>query len=141
MLTARVGRPVNAAPPTTTADRARSAPDRPRTSVRPLMVGYLRVHKLTAEPAQVTAVFNEYARRQGFSLAEVFIEQDSTAPAAFGRLIEAVKHRSAGAIAFPTIDHLAVLGSAPLDEMLQRLTGAQLHEMDRVVPPLGPPVV
>jgi hypothetical protein len=138
MLTARVGRTVTGTPPpTAAADRARSAPDRPRTSVRPLMYGYLRVHKLKAEPADVASVFNEYARRQGFSLAEVFIEQDSTTPAAFGRLIEAVKHRSAGAIAVPTIDHLAVLGSAPLGEMLQRLTGAKLHEMDRVP---GPPL-
>ncbi len=83
-------------------------------------------------------MFREYAQGQGFNLAEVFIEQDSTAPAAFGQLIEAAKHGLGRAIAVPTIDHLAVLGSAPLDEMLQRLTGAKVHEMDRVVPPLPP---
>lgn len=128
MLAARVrhlDRPITSAKlvPVTTS--------RPITSVRPLMFGYLRVHKLKATPAEITAVFDEYARRKGFRLAEVFIEQDSTTPSAFGDLIAAVKHHSARAVVVPSIDHLAVLGGTPLREMLQRITGAQVHEMDR----------
>lgn len=117
--------------PAVLSKRVPASADRPISGVPPLMVGYLRVHQLKATRAEITAVFDEYARRKGFRLAEVFIEQDSTTPSAFGELIAAVKHHSARAVVVPSIDHLAVLGGTPLREMLQRITGAQVHEMDR----------
>lgn len=103
----------------------------------PVMLGYLRLGQLTMSPAQVTALFSDYARRNGFWLAEVFIEQDSTTPAAFDSLLRAAKQRAAHVIAVPSVDHLAVLGSTPLNHMLERITGAQLHEMDQVPVEIG----
>jgi hypothetical protein len=102
------------------------------------MFGYLRIPLLNATPDGVVALFRDYAHRTGCHLAEVFVEQDATAPAAFDSLITAAKHRPGCVIAVPSIDHLAVVGSAPLDQMLQRITGARIYEMNRE---LGMPVV
>lgn len=96
----------------------------------PVMLGYVRLSQLRMSPAQATAAFSDYARRNGFWLAEVFVEQDSTRPAAFDSLLRAAKQRAAGVIAVPSVDHLAVLSNTPLNHMLERITGATLHEMD-----------
>lgn len=103
----------------------------------PVMLGYVRLGQLRMSADQVIGMFNDYARRNGFWLAEVFIEQDSTTPAAFDSLLKAAKQRAARVVAVPSVDHLAVLGSAPLNQMLERITGAELHEMDRAPAPTG----
>jgi hypothetical protein len=121
-----------ARPPGQATHAGQAAPGAP-----PVMLGYVRLGQLRMAPDQVIAMFNDYARRNGFWLAEVFIEQDSTTPAAFDSLLKAAKQRAARVVAVPSVDHLAVLGSAPLNHMLERITGAQLHEMDRAPAPTG----
>jgi hypothetical protein len=123
----------NQPPPTSQA----RPPGQATPSAPPVMLGYARLGQLRMSPDQVIAMFNDYARRNGFWLAEVFIEQDSTTPAAFDSLLKAAKQRAARVVAVPSVDHLAVLGGAPLNHMLERITGAQLHEMDRAPAPTG----
>lgn len=122
--------PGQATPVSPAAHAGQVAPGAP-----PVMLGYVRLSQLGMSPAQATAAFSDYARRNGFWLAEVFVEQDSTRPAAFDSLLRAAKQRAAGVIAVPSVDHLAVLGNKPLNHMLERITGAQLHEMDHA--PVG----
>ncbi|HEY3013895.1 MAG TPA: hypothetical protein VGJ41_02235 [Nocardioides sp.] len=105
---------------------------------RPLMLGYLRVHELAsnADADQIREPFESFAEREGYALGHVFIEQDCTAPGGFTALIDAVKSGHAQAVAVPSLEHLAVLGAQPpLDEFLQRATGAQVLVMDAAGPP------
>jgi hypothetical protein len=102
-------------------------------SVRPLLFGYLRVHRLAAgtRPEAVNDQFATFAHAEGYSLVSVFVDQAHTAPAGFAALIEAVKRYEAQAVAVPTLDHLAVLGAPPpLKDFLQRVTGVQVLTMD-----------
>lgn len=122
-----------ARPPGQATHAGQAAPGAP-----PVMLGYARLGQLRMSPDQVIAMFNDYARRNGFWLAEVFIEQDSTTPAAFDSLLKAAKQRAARVVAVPSVDHLAVLGRTPLNHMLERITGAHLHEMDPVTGPTEP---
>ncbi len=102
-------------------------------SAKPLMFGYLRVHRLAPEVTReaIAARFDEFASIEGYSLAGVFVDQARTAPAALGALIDAVKQYDARAVAVPTLDHLAVLGAdPPLVAFVQNATGAQVMAMD-----------
>jgi len=96
---------------------------------RPLLFGYLRVPALAKDvgPAEVRSRFGAFADTEGYALGAVFVDQAHTAPAGFDALIEAVKTYDAHAVAVPSLDHLAVLGtSATLTAFLQRVTGARV---------------
>jgi len=115
---------------------AREESGDPPDLTKPLMFGYLRVSELAPglTPADIWPVFHEYAEREGYALAEVYVEQDGTAPVAFGGLLDAVKQHGARAVAVPTLEHLAVLSkrSRPtLDGLVRRATGAQVLTMDQ----------
>jgi hypothetical protein len=102
---------------------------------RPLMFGYLRVRELAPgiAPADIWPAFNQYAEKEGYALAGVYVERDCSAPIAFGGLLDAVKQHSAQAVAVPTLEHLAVLGPnarPTLDGLVRRATGAQVLVMD-----------
>lgn len=103
---------------------------------KPLMFGYLRVRQLADDvtPGEISAQFAEYADTEGYALAGVFVDQDSTRPRGLDALIDAVKKFDARAVAVPTLDHLAVLASSqpPLVKFVQNATGAQVLAMDEL---------
>ncbi|HYU85880.1 MAG TPA: hypothetical protein VEK80_13860 [Kribbellaceae bacterium] len=76
---------------------------------RPLAFGYLRAHILMTENelADAKADLADFAAREGFCLAAVFVERIDRAPAAFTALVAEVKCSEAQAVIVPGLHHLA----------------------------------
>jgi hypothetical protein len=96
---------------------------------RPLILGYLRKHLLITEHelADVQERFAHFARREGFDLVAVYVEEIETAPAAFEDLVQAVYQLRPGAIVLPSLFHLAGLGAPhTIKGHFEHLTGARV---------------
>lgn len=94
-----------------------------RVSVKPVLFGYLRL-RVTATSGEETRGRRElaaFAQREGFSLAQVFVDANENRPhAALCRLIHVARQCDGAAVAVP---HLGHLGSGPQarQEMRRRL--------------------
>jgi len=104
------------------------------TAIRPLLLGYVRVHQGMTEAELVRAKdrLHTFAQVEGFAMGAVFTEYAETAPAAFHALVDAVKRHEVRAIVVPSRRHLAVLGALPtLERYLECCTGAPVLTVDR----------
>lgn len=74
----------------------------------------------------------DYAEREGYTLAEVFIEQDEIGSSAFAALMEALKRGQARIVIVPTMQHFAHLPSlrVAMKVHIERETGARVVVID-----------
>ncbi|MFF1822513.1 hypothetical protein ACFVWG_34745 [Kribbella sp. NPDC058245] len=90
-------------------------------------VGYLRQYPsmTRVELDQAAVQLAVFARRRGFVLRKVFVEQLATDPAAFDALVHMVKQREIPVIVVPTDAHLSAVGGGETKaRRLERETGA-----------------
>lgn len=91
---------------------------------KPILLGYqtVRVGTPQFEVARGRRVLAKYAAREGFALAEIFVDQDPNRPcSAMAALIEVARRSGVAAIVVPT---LTDLGRLP---RVQRLTRERLE--------------
>jgi hypothetical protein len=96
---------------------------------RPLAFGYIRAHILMTEHelGDAKADLTDFAIREGYCLAAVFVERVDRAPAAFTALVAEVKRSEAAAVIVPGLHHLAPLGAAQAArDHLEHYTGARV---------------
>jgi hypothetical protein len=96
---------------------------------RPLLIGYIRKHFLMT-PSELEHFKKElvtFARREGFTLQAIFVEEVETAPAAFQSLMEAVGRLEVTAVVVPSLVHLSALSTpTSMKEHLEHYTGARV---------------
>lgn len=95
----------------------------------PLLLAYVCRPLLRTEGEFVRAKdrLTEFAEREGFALGELFVEEETTAPAAFEALIEAASHDEVGAVVVPSMLHLTALcAPTAMRNRFEHLTGARL---------------
>lgn len=106
-------------------DASPSRPDQPL----PLLLAYVCKPLLRTEGEFVRTKerLSQFAEQEGFALGEMFVEEETTSPAAFEALIEAASHHEVSAVVVPSMLHLTVL-SAPtaMRNKFEHLTGARL---------------
>jgi hypothetical protein len=99
--------------------------------MRPVIYGYMRIVGDTAiddEVARIQTELAAYARREGFTLDEVFAEKVSRSEPAFDCLIDALKRNDVRDIIVPSLWHFARLPGLQ-DAMRQHIeqeTGARI---------------
>ncbi|PZS26827.1 MAG: hypothetical protein DLM59_17505 [Pseudonocardiales bacterium] len=95
------------------------------------MLGYLQVR-----PGPTSELLDwlhsdlvTYAEREGFALADVFVERADSGRAALSGLVEALKHQEIGAVVVPALEHLSGFpgGRQALRLLIERDTGARVH--------------
>jgi hypothetical protein len=98
--------------------------------MRPLIIGYLNPRPFTSdeEVARLKRELTSYADREGFSLADIYVEQVGSHASAFNALIDAVKRQDVQAVVVPALYHLARFPGLQLamKELLERETGARV---------------
>jgi hypothetical protein len=91
------------------------------TMAQPLLFGYLRI-RITDDPGRAywgQRLIRDYAEREGYTLAQVFVEENENAPcAALVQLIDAARHREGAAVAVPDRQDLG--SYAPAQHQLRR---------------------
>ena len=106
-------------------DAEPNRPDKPL----PVLLGYVCKPLLRTEGELVRTKerMSRFAEKEGFALGKVFVEEETTTPAAFEALIEAASHHEVTAVLVPGMLHLTVL-SAPtaMRNQFEHLTGARL---------------
>jgi hypothetical protein len=96
--------------------------------VKPLLFGYLRM-RITDRPGRAATAqrsLRAYAEREGFTLAQVYVEANENSPcAALTQLIDAVRRCDGAAVAVPDHDDLGIDATArqQLRLRLQREAG------------------
>jgi hypothetical protein len=95
--------------------------------VRPLLFGYIRVHLLMTnrELNGVKQRLAEFADVEGYALANIFIEQAHTVPAAFQALVDAARKHEVKTVVVPGLQHLKVLPPG-MKEHLEHYAGAHV---------------
>lgn len=99
--------------------------------MKPLVYGYQRV-RITTPPEEVIRVrrrLTEFAARQGYVLADVFVDADESRPfAALSALIRAARRHDAAAVLVADPDHFAhnPTAQAVMRDRVQRETGARV---------------
>ena len=98
--------------------------------MRPLIYGYLRVWTDTTEQdaARVEAELIGYAQREGFTVAEVFVERPYLPVPAFSGLIQAIAHTKTKDIVIPDLTHFCSfhgLGET-MKAILEHIAGARV---------------
>jgi hypothetical protein len=99
--------------------------------LRPLLFGYQTV-RLTTTPAEAEAgrrTLAQFAVREGFALAEIFVERDPNHPcSALVALIELVRRHPGSIIAAPTADDFGRLPRVRqiMRTRLERESGARV---------------
>lgn len=80
-----------------------------------------------SELADLKVRLASFARREGYTLGTVYVEQNSNAPAAFHALMDAVLHEGASAVVVPSMRHFSALGApASMKNHLEHTTGARV---------------
>lgn len=101
--------------------------------MRPLAFGYLNPRPFTSsdDVAELKRELSAHANREGFSLADIYVEQIDSSASAFNALIEAMKRDEAPAVVVPALYHLARFPGLQLamKEHLERETGARVLVM------------
>jgi hypothetical protein len=69
-----------------------------------------------------------YAEREGYLLAEVFIEREDSGSSAFAALIDALNHSELPVVIVPSLCHFAYLPGLriPMKDLIERETGARV---------------
>jgi hypothetical protein len=91
--------------------------------------GYMRIEQgSSADPDDLRQQLIEFARSQGYELAEIFVEPRDPAGSAFAALIEALRGSGIQMVIVPTMRHLAHLESVQLamKELLESEAGARI---------------
>ena len=96
--------------------------------VRPLLFGYMRLRITDAgdRAASARRLLAEFADREGFTLAEVYVDADENRPcAALSQLIHSVRRWDGAAVAVPALGDLGgtVHARRELRDRLQRELG------------------
>lgn len=75
--------------------------------MQPLIYGYLRVSSDTSDQdtARARKELTDYAQREGFTLAETFLERPYLPKAAFNGLLEAIARTETKDIVVPDLSH------------------------------------
>jgi hypothetical protein len=93
------------------------------TMTRPLLFGYLRL-RITDRPGRAASaqqVIRDFAEREGYTLAQVYVEANENSPcAALVQLIDAVRRWDGAAVAVPDQDDLGIYAPAR-KQLRQRL--------------------
>jgi hypothetical protein len=79
------------------------------TMTKPLLFGYLRLRITDANEraARARRLLADFAEREGFTLAEVYVEADENRPcSALAQLIHSVRRWDGAAVAVPELDDL-----------------------------------
>jgi hypothetical protein len=101
--------------------------------VRPVIFGYVHVLPTTSRRlvAHLRATLADYAERECFTLAEVFVERTDADRSALTALIEALDRREAVAVVVPALDHFSAVPSArqAIRRYIERETGARVLVM------------
>ena len=98
------------------------------TMEKPLLFGYLRM-RITDRPARAASaqrLLRQYADREGYTLAQVYVEANENSPcAALAQLIHDVHHSNGAAVAVPDQDDLGTDATSrqQLRHRLQREAG------------------
>jgi len=99
-------------------------------TVRPLIYGYLRVWSDTSEEdaACTERELTDYAEREGFTVAEIFIERPYLPVPAFNGLIQAIGHTQIKDIVIPDLSHFCPfhgLGET-MKAIIEHIAGARV---------------
>ncbi len=99
-------------------------------SVKPLIYGYLRVWTDTSdeEAARTERELIDYTQREGFTVAEIFVERPYLPVPAFDGLVRAIARTETKDIVVPGLSHLSPihgLGSA-MKTILEHVAGARV---------------
>jgi len=89
--------------------------------------GYMRIEQGSlADPGDLRQQLIQFARSQGYELAEIFVEPPDLVGSAFAALIEALRGSGIQMVIVPAIRHLAHLESVQLamKELLESEAGA-----------------
>lgn len=99
-------------------------------SVRPVVLGYLRTPDGATDDvlAWLQRELADYAEREGFCLAAVFVERTGAGSAALTAVMDALKRREAQAVLLPALEHLSPSPASrqALRHLIERETGAQV---------------
>jgi len=98
--------------------------------VKPLIYGYLRVWTDTSEEeaAAAEAELTDYAQREGFSVAEIFVERPYLPVPALNGLIQAIERTETKDIVIPDLSHFCPfhgLGES-MKAILEHVAGARV---------------
>jgi len=98
--------------------------------VKPLIYGYLRVWSDTSDQdaARIERELTDYAEREGFMVAEIFIERPYLPVPAFTGLIHAIGSTETKDIVIPDLSHFCPfhgLGEA-MKAILEHVAGARV---------------
>lgn len=96
--------------------------------VKPLLLGYqrIRITRSVAEVERARVALVTFSDREGFALAEIFVEADESRPfSALCALIEACRRIDVAVVAVPTLSDLGMNTAAQLElrQRLRRETG------------------
>lgn len=109
-----------------------------RPTVRPLVLGYLRIHsKATDEStAHLRNALTTFAESRGFSLAEIFTQPNDIAPTVLPVLVEALDHSNAQGLVVPSLAHFSRFAGVhtAICTLIERKTGARVLVMDHERP-------
>jgi hypothetical protein len=101
--------------------------------VRPLILGYLHFpHAVTdRRVAHVSREMAAYAEREGFTLAEVYVDRPHSNGAGFAALVDALAREEAAHVLVPALRHLAHTAALQraIRVALEHRTGAQVLVM------------
>lgn len=106
-------------------------------ATRPTIFGYLHTHRMMTDAvmALLKAELAGAARREGYTLGRVFVEQPSHSPGAFLSLVEALRNQEAKAVIVPSMSHFTALGTAESMKMrIEYETGARVLVADMLAP-------
>ena len=98
--------------------------------MRPLIYGYLRVWTDTTaqDAARTQRELTDYAEREGFTVAEIFVERPYLPVPAFSGLIQAIARTETKDIVIPDLSHFCPfhdLGAA-MKAILEHVAGARV---------------
>lgn len=102
-------------------------------ATRPTIFGYLHVHRFMTddEQAVLRLRMTQAARREGYTLGRVYVEQPAQSPAAFQSLVEALRRQEVKAVIVPSMTHLTALGTAAsMKQQIEYETGARVLVAD-----------
>jgi len=99
-------------------------------TVKPLIYGYLRVWTDTSEQdaARTEGALIAYAEREGFTVAEIFVERPYLPVRAFTGLIQAIRHTETKDIVIPDLTHFCPfhdLGET-MKAIIEHIAGARV---------------
>jgi len=92
--------------------------------------GYIRLPVGASEQStqDLRSDLTDYAERQGYTLAEVFAEQEASGSSAFAALIDALKRSRTSIVVVPSLCHFAHLPGlrTAMRDLIEQETGARV---------------